>query len=145
MRDAVQSFRAQAEEQAKELVHAIAAAEGVIIATIERECEALRAGQMLAADALRIRVNDAARLYLNLTRATRACITTLELVLPGACDHLEERRAAFAAILKVELGVLAAERAAALRPKLAVVDAGGRRPVAPRLVRRRRMARRRAS
>ena len=109
----VQSFRAQAEAQAKELLQAIDAAEGVIVSTIERECEALRAGRMLAAKALRLRLNDSAKLYLNVTRAARASIWTIEQLLPGTRITLEECRGAFAALLKVELAVLAAERAAA--------------------------------
>lgn len=113
MRGVVQSFRAQAEAQAKELLRAIEVAEGVIVSTIERECEALRAGQMLAANALRLRLRDAAKLYLNVTRAARASIWTIEQLLPGTHRHLHESRAAFAALLKIELAVLAAERAAA--------------------------------
>src|SRR5689334_18743619 len=113
MRGRVQSFRAQAEAQAKELLRAIELAESVIISTIERECEALRSGQMLAADALRLRLRDAAKLYLGVTRAARASIWTIEQLLPGTHRQLHESRAAFAALLKVELSVLAAERAAA--------------------------------
>jgi hypothetical protein len=112
MRSGVQSFRAQAEAQARELLRAIEAAEGVIVSTIERECEALRAGQMLAAKALRVRLRDAAKLYLSLTRAARASIWTIEQLLPGTEKHLTECRAVFAATLKVELAVLAAERVA---------------------------------
>ena len=114
MRGVVQSFRAQAEAQAKELLQAIDVAEGVIVSTIERECEALRAGRMLAAKALRLRLRDAAKLYLNVTRAARASIWTIEQLLPGTeIAPASECRAAFAALLKVELAVLAAERAAA--------------------------------
>jgi hypothetical protein len=115
-------MRAEAESQAKELLAAIEAAEGVIVTTIERECEALRAGRLLAADALRTRLRDAAKLYLNVTRAVRASLWTLEKILPGAGGMLEERRAAFSALLKVELAVLAAERAAA-DPGLHFADA----------------------
>jgi hypothetical protein len=113
MRGSVQSFRAQAEAQAKELLQAIDFAEGVIVSTIDRECEALRAGRLLAADALRVRLRDAAKLYLSVTRAARASIWTIEQLLPGTHRHLHECRAAFAALLKVELAVLAAERAQA--------------------------------
>jgi hypothetical protein len=112
MPSVVQSFRAQAEAQSRELLQAIEAAEGVIVSSIERECEALRAGQMLAAQALRIRLRDAAKLYVNLIRAARASLWTLEQVLPGIGQHLDSRRAAFGALLRVELAVLAAERAA---------------------------------
>jgi hypothetical protein len=107
-----EDFRAQAKAQVTELMRAVEAAEGVIVSTIERECEALRAGRLLAADALRTRLRDAATLYLNITRAARASLWTIEQTLPGTCDLLEERRAAFSALLKVEMGVLAAERAA---------------------------------
>ena len=109
----VQSFGAQAHAQANELLHAIAAAEGIIVSTIERECEALRAGRMLAANALRMRLRDASRLYLNTVRAARASLWTMEQFVPGIGDFLSEQRAAFASLLKVELAVLAAERAAA--------------------------------
>ncbi|MGH6925674.1 MAG: hypothetical protein ACRED5_18250 [Propylenella sp.] len=115
-------MRAEAESQARELLAAIEAAEGVIVTTIERECEALRAGRLLAADALRTRLRDAAKLYLNVSRAVRASLWTLERILPGAGGVLEERRAAFSALLKVELAVLAAERAAA-DPGLHFADA----------------------
>lgn len=113
MRAHVPSIRAQAQAQAKELLRSIETAEGVIVSTIERECEALRAGRMLAANALRTRLRDAARLYLTIMRAVRASIWTVEQVVPGTGRALEEQRAAFAAVLRVELAVLAAERAAA--------------------------------
>ena len=109
----VLSFRAQAEAQAGELLRAIEAAESVIVSTIERECEALRAGRLLAANALRLRLRDAAKLYLNVTRAARASMWTIEQLLPGTQQNLEQSRKAFAALLKIELAVLAAERAAA--------------------------------
>jgi hypothetical protein len=143
MRNVVQSFRAQAEAQARELIQAIEGAEGVIVSSIERECEALRAGQMLAAEALRIRLRDAAKLYVNLIRAARASIWTLEQVLPGTADHLDRRRASFAALLRVELAVLAAERAAAEPPAEAPAPVASN--VTPlRRVRKRRERRRRA-
>jgi hypothetical protein len=113
MRANVQSYRAQAQAQANELLKAIEAAEGVIVSTVERECEALRAGRILAANALRMRLKDAARLYLNLSRAARAALWTMDKIVPGTGDALAERRAAFSALLRVELAVLAAERAAA--------------------------------
>jgi hypothetical protein len=141
MRSVVQSFRAQAEAQAKELLQAIEAAEGVIVSTIERECEALRAGRMLAANALRLRLRDAAKLYLDVTRATRASIWTIEQILPGTQYHLRECRAAFAALLRIELAVLAAERAAAATGlHFAAAKPPHRAPVAPpmRAMRRRR-------
>ena len=141
MRGVVQSFRAEAEAQAKELLQAINFAEGTIISTIERECEALRAGQMLAAKALHVRLRDAAKLYLNVTRATRASLWTIETLLPGTEMNLRECRKAFGALLKIELAVLAAERAAAQdtsnlagavkrKPRLVVIptpDGGQRR------------------
>src|SRR5690606_33802645 len=76
-------------------------------------CEALREGRLLAARALHIRLCDAARLYLAASRAARASLWTLERVVPGITSHMEERRRQFAPVLKVELAVLAAERAAA--------------------------------
>src|SRR5688572_20130504 len=106
-------FRARARAQAEELLAAIDAAEAVIVETIERECEALRAARMLAARALHTRLCDAARLYLEATKAARASLWTLEQVLPGTQACLEERREAFAALLQVEFAVLATERTAA--------------------------------
>jgi hypothetical protein len=140
----VLSFRAQAEVQAGELLRAIEAAESVIVATIERECEALRAGRMLAANALRLRLRDAAKLYLNVTRAARASIWTIEQLLPGTEHNLEQSRKAFAALLKIELSVLAAERAAANTAlELAARPKGDVIPL--RKVRRRRSRMRKAS
>ena len=109
----IHEFRSQAEAQAAELIEAIEAAEAVIVSTIERECEALRTGRMLAARALHTRLCDAATLYINGAKAARASIWTIEHILPGTQDLLEQRRAAFAAVLKVELAVLDAEREAA--------------------------------
>lgn len=136
MRGVVQSFRAQAESQAAELLRAIQAAEGLIVSTIERECEALRGGQMLAANALRLRLRDAAKLYLDLMRAARASLWTMEQLLPGIQRDMQECRAAFAALLRIELAVLAAERAAAASAlQLATVPAD--RPAPVRTPRRR--------
>jgi hypothetical protein len=112
MQRTVQSIRARARAQADELLIAIEAAEQIIVSTIERECEALRAGQMLAAQALRARLRDAAQLYLNAARAARASLWSIERAAPGTRAILDERRRAFAALLRVELAVLAAERAA---------------------------------
>jgi len=112
MLSSVQSFHARARAEAEELLVAIEAAESIIVSTIERECEALRAGRHLAAQALRSRLSDAARLYLNAVRAARASLATIEVAAPGTHELLEERRSAFSALLRVELAVLAAERAA---------------------------------
>ncbi len=130
MRGSVQSFRAQAEAQAKELLQAIEAAEGVIVSTIERECEALRAGRMLAANALRLRLRDAAKLYLDVSRAARASIWTIEQLLPGTHREMQECRRAFGALLKIELAVLATERAAAASELRYAANAKRRLPVA---------------
>jgi len=97
---------------AEGLVDAVSAAEAVIIATVERECDALRAGQMLAARALHTRLCDAVKVYVQASRAVRASLAALESALPGSGEHLEDRRQAFSALLKLELAVLAAERAA---------------------------------
>ena len=93
-------LQSRAKAQADELIAAIAASESVIIATIERQCEALRAGRMLAAKALHTHLCDAARLYLDATRAARASLWTMEQVLPGTQSLLDERRAEFAVLLK---------------------------------------------
>jgi hypothetical protein len=113
MRGQVHGFRPRARAQAEELIATISVAESAIVSTIERECEALRAGSMLAASALHARLTDAARLYLAATDAARASIWTIEQVLPGTRQRLEEQRAQFADLLKVELAILAAQRAAA--------------------------------
>jgi hypothetical protein len=148
MRGVVQSFRAQAEAQASELLRAIDMAEALIVSTIERECEALRAGRLLAAGALRLRLRDAAKLYLDATRAARASIWTIEALLPGTQNQLEQCRAAFAALLKVELAVLAAERAA-VQTEFSL-SASQQSPAPSKVIslsraRRRRVTRRRAS
>ena len=101
---------------ADDLVAALEAAEGLIIATIERECEALRAGRLLAARALRDRLEDAARMYLAAAKAVRASLVILDIIEPGFPALLEERRKVFSALLRIELSALAAERAAA-RPE----------------------------
>ena len=98
--------------QAEEMLHAITSAEQIIVSAIERECEALRTGRMLAARALHTQLCDAARMYLDTTRAAQASIDSLERSSPGICGRLEERRANFASLLKVELAILATERAA---------------------------------
>ncbi len=144
MRNVVQSLRTEAEAQARELLQAIEAAEGVIVSTIERECAALRAGQMLAAQALRVRLRDAAKLYINLTRAVRASLWTLDQVVPGISEHLNTRRDAFAALLRVELAVLAAERAAAEQEETPAEPVLSAHPAPLRAIRRRRERRRRA-
>ena len=107
-----QDHQGRAVAQAYELLDAISAAETVIVTTIERECEALRAGRMLAAQALHTRLCDAVKLYLGAMKSARASLWTIERLVPGSRDLLEERREAFAATMKVELAVLAAERAA---------------------------------
>ena len=109
----LEGLRARMIAQADALLDSIASAETIIVSTIERECEALRTGRMLAAEALHLRLLDAARLYLNATKAARASLWTLERVLPGIHHEFEERRLAFADLLQIELAVLAAERAAA--------------------------------
>lgn len=119
------------------LAAALASAEQLIISTIERECEALRTGRYLAASALRDRLSDAARLYLDTARAARA---SLDLVAggEGMAAELEERRKVFSALLRVELAVLAAERAAARPDSLPELSRRPRAPHAPQQARRRR-------
>lgn len=92
------------------LLSAMESAEHVIIALLAREREALRADCQLAANAVHIRVNDAARLYLNAIAAAKASLSALEPVLPEAPQVLENRRTTFGAILRIELATLAAIR-----------------------------------
>jgi hypothetical protein len=113
MTTSTNDVRRRARAEAEHLLDAMSAAETVIVTTIERECEALRAGRRLAATALHLRLTDAARAYLHAAKATRASLAAIEEALPGSYDFLQDRRAAFSALLKVELSVLAAEREAA--------------------------------
>jgi hypothetical protein len=117
---------------------ALASAEQLIISTIERECEALRTGRYLAASALRDRLSDAARLYLETARATRASLDLMEDG-SGVAAELEERRRVFSALLRVELAVLATERAAARPDALPELSGRPRAPHASQQARRRRL------
>ena len=110
MRPSTNDIRQAARADAEHLLDALSAAETVIVTTIERECEALRAGRRLAAKALHLRLCDAASAYIHAAKATRASLAVIEEALPGSYDFLEDRRAAFSALLKVELSVLTAER-----------------------------------
>lgn len=110
------SASARARAEAEELLDSISAAENVIVTTIERECDALRSGHLFAARALHLRLCDTAKLYVQAARATRASLRAIEAVLPGSYDFLEDRRAAFSALLKAELAILSTERAAAGEP-----------------------------
>ena len=92
------------------LVCAMESAEHIIVALLAREREALRAGCRLAANAVHIRVNEAARLYLNAIAAAKASLSAIEPILPEAPEVLENRRAAFGAILRIELATLATIR-----------------------------------
>ena len=92
------------------LVATLGYAQQMIVSTIERECEALRSGHMLAAWAFGERLRDAARLYAGAAKAARSA---LEGAGAQAIAALEERREVFSALLKVEFAVLAAEREAA--------------------------------
>lgn len=95
------------------LLCAMESAERVIVSLLAREREALRVGCRLAANAVHIRVNDAARLYLNTLTAAKAALSVLEPILPEASEILESRRAVFGAILRIELATLATTRMAA--------------------------------
>ncbi|TDI55495.1 MAG: hypothetical protein E2O93_07555 [Alphaproteobacteria bacterium] len=95
------------------LLCAMESAERVIVALLAREREALRVGCRLAANAVHIRVNDAARLYLNTLTAAKAALSVLEPILPEASKILESRHAVFGAILRIELATLATTRMAA--------------------------------
>lgn len=95
------------------LLCAMESAEHVIVALLAREREALRAGCRLAANAVHIRVNEAARLYLNAIAAAKASLSALEPILPEAPQVLDNRRATFGAILRIELATLATIRLAA--------------------------------
>lgn len=107
-----QASWAEARTQAEALLQAISASEAVIVTTIERECEAIRSGCMLAARALHTRLCDAAKFYVDGIKSARASLAALEEVLPGSQEYLEKQREAFSALLKVELAVLASEYAA---------------------------------
>ncbi len=93
------------------LLAAVEQAESIIVETIGRECDALRSGRMLAARAIRTRLCDCAQLYINTVNAARAALETVVDEYPDLYDKLEYRRAAFAALLRVEMATLAAARA----------------------------------
>lgn len=107
----VAALGAEEERHIASLFAAIEAAETSIIASIERECEALRAGRPLAAMALHISLCDAARAYIAAAKSARACLGLLNHCAPEAVDWLERRREAFNAVLKIELSTLATIRA----------------------------------
>lgn len=90
----------------------IEAAEAAIVDAIERECAALRAGLLLAAWAFHERLRDTSRRYARAVSAARDMLPHLHYQ-DLARAWLEERRLAFADLLKVEFAVLAAEQAAA--------------------------------
>ena len=112
------------------LVCAMESAEHVIVSLLAREREALRAGCRLAANAVHIRVNEAARLYLSAIAAARASLSSLEPILPDAAQVLENRRAAFGAILRIELATLAAIRMDADCPDTGAADDNEVEPIA---------------
>ncbi len=97
----------------EDLLYAIESAEHVIVALLAREREALRAGCQLAANAVHIRVNDAARLYLNAIATAKLSLSALESVIAEAPQVLESRRVTFGAIMRIELATLATARMAA--------------------------------
>lgn len=113
MNSELQDFPSRLTAQSEELIGALAHAEKTILATIERECEALRTRRMLAAKSLHERLCEATRIYLDCSRAARAGIHIMEQALPGCRQYLEQRRAAFSPVLQIELAVLGAQRAAA--------------------------------
>ncbi|MYZ50005.1 hypothetical protein [Propylenella binzhouense] len=102
-----------ADRSAQVLLDAIARAETAVIAAVEHECAALRGGRSDEAPRLQARIADASRSYLAVIRTARSRLDRLEFARPGIRDELERRRTAFAALLKIELAVLAAVRAAA--------------------------------
>ena len=93
------------------LLAAVEQAEKTIVETIGRECDALRSGRMLAARAIRTRLSDCAQMYINAINASRTALESAGHDCPGLNDKLEYRRAAFAALLRVEMATLAAARA----------------------------------
>ncbi len=97
----------------EDLLYAIESAEHVIVALLAREREALRAGCRLAANAVHIRVNDAARLYLNAIAAAKLSLPALESFIAEAPQVLESRRVTFGATMRIELATLATTRMAA--------------------------------
>ena len=104
-------------------------AEQVIVALLAREREALRAGCRLAANAVHIRVNDAARLYLSAIAAANVSLSALEPILPEAPQVLDSRRSAFGAILRIELATLATIRMATDCAETGLADDDGAEPI----------------
>jgi hypothetical protein len=106
-------MRTAARARAEELFGAIEGAESALLAVIERECAALRAGKRLAARAIRAQLSEAAELYLAALRAAQASLVWIEQAVPEARARLQARRDSFAALLRIQLAALAAVRAAA--------------------------------
>lgn len=121
---------AAARMRLESLLHAMDSTERVIITLLARERQALRAGCRLAANAVHIRVNDAARLYLNAIAAAKVSLSALELILPEAPQILENRRTAFGAILRIELATLATTRMAADCNETGPADNDSAEPIA---------------
>ena len=106
-------MRAAARARAEELLCAIEGAESVLLAVIERECAALRAGKSLAARAIRSQLSEAAELYLVALKAAHASLLWMDQAVPGTRARLQARRDTFAALLRIQLAALAAARAVA--------------------------------
>ena len=106
-------MRSAARARAEELFAAIEGAETALLAVIERECAALRAGKRLAARAIRAQLSEAAELYLAALRAAQASLAWIDQAAPEARSRLQARRDSFAALLRIELAALAAARAVA--------------------------------
>jgi hypothetical protein len=103
-------IRAAARGRAEDLFAAIEGAETALLAVIERECAALRAGKSLAARAIRSQLSEAAQLYLAALRAAQASLIWIEEAAPGATARLQARRETFAALLRIQLAALTAAR-----------------------------------
>ena len=97
-------------EALSELLVAVETAESAIIGTMGRECEALRSGRLLAARAIRTRLADCARLYIAAVSAARNSLKLAQAEDSEVGAQLEKRRAAFAALLRVEMAALSAAR-----------------------------------
>lgn len=119
-----------ARTQLENLVCAMETAEHVIVSLLAREREALRAGCRMAANAVHMRVNEAAQLYLGAIASAKISLSALEPVLPDAPRVLENRRAAFGAILRIELATLAAIRIAADCADTGPAEDEGAEPIA---------------
>ncbi|MGQ7792628.1 hypothetical protein ACUN0C_09485 [Faunimonas sp. B44] len=123
MTESGEGAASNAVRSAEAMLAAVARAESAVIDAIERVCAALRTGRRDEAQHLQLRLGDASRGYLEAIRMAQARLAAFERTAPDLRLRLEAQRSAFAALLKIELAVLAAVRAAAAFDGVPPLDA----------------------